>query len=1418
MTRSFSLHPNSDWGNEGWTTSGFDQVWECLSGGSDSSFIRCPSHRGSATVTFPIDDATLPAGAIIDSVTVIIRMKTVAGSGPRSVTVNVLSSENMSRYTTRTLTATSAFTDTEVGTYTRDPLGNSWDIHRINKLRLRVYCLNNTFDSINISNLSVRVNYHVKPKVQVLEPSGTSISPSPLVKWVYTHDDGEPQIEAQVKVFTAEQVAAANTFNPDTEEPIEVDSDHDQHRHRHHHNRHHHSKWRRRGRHHKFRHERNRGHSHSQTPNNTPPVNNNNNSQASTFADQDIEVYDVLLTGSANEHTIATSLNNNGYRVYVRAWSEHGAKSEWAFKDFVVNAPSPGVPGDDNAGISGTPGVGVPSAIPDTFTSSAQLRMRDASNLMSVQQADFEIPSDPLEYTSTNATLVRSVSQKFGAGVASMQITASSSADVVVESTFIEVAANVPITMRVQGRTFSQTRTCELYATFYDETFTEISTTSVVSMVDSSSTWTELVNNVASTPTGTVRMKLKYKIVSAANGEIHFIDHVGVMYGTNSAWTDGGHASRNLLSSYLATGDEPVSAVDAWEQGNIGTTLSLAVASGIGSHGAQCHQMSCVSPGTSIAYRSTGTTFTSATSGVNYTLNKPAGTTDNDLLIAFVTSTEHGTITPPSGWTTVNTASIDDGTTDVALFILKRTATSGDPSSWATGRLSATSSRRTAVVVAYSGAAHSDDQFLADSVKTDASGALVHQTQVVSNNDPRAWRVAAFAASDDVTGGTFSANQVAPVGQEAAAIRFVAAGSKWVQNSESSSYTIHKPVGVASGDLMIASLCFSGKIDTVTAPSGWTLVRKTTRAFGGSSNGDAHSGDVTLAILKRTAGSGEPSSWTGTHDDWGQPKVSQVVAYRNAADAATQFIAENADTAVNTSRVTTPEVTNTDSRAWRVSIFGATTPFESSWSDGDVTQRCDSSTDKDNFPDAVLMVSDSNAVVSTGTHKRTAKINSISNQHSNVPTGNFFTAAGWIGLIKPLAVPPAQPGNETERVDNTNGSSSPWMSTAVYDSNGVIPAGTTSLYGQFAPGSGTAANSMVSWIGVIRPATSVPAGVVESRPNTWIDISEMDPEVLTLAGNKVTVMASFLGTTDGTPLLGLEFARANQPIINSTANGAVFNTTVWTKSWASFDVPEGTTRMRPVLAASDRSVGQAVLFDRVAVMFGGSSADETPAWRNGTSRREHAVWSKPVIQYTDDTGVGYHNWTYLPGQKIIPPQFRADTGQLAYVDHSIIPLNVRKYRVQTLSYGLDGESFASPWGPESNEVSFSALNWWLKDFTDLSTALSLRVRYEDFAVQTDNTGAVFHPLGEDFPVVVTEGYKADSLTISVFCNRTEEAALYRLLRSNRTLLLQSDTDYAWWVRPVDALTATNLAVSQLRRTTDPIKLIQCKFVQVKPEE
>lgn len=1333
MSHSFLVLPDGDVENDGWTFFGgtSTRIWEVLSYLADDCGCSSPSYRGGAQVKFPTDCDDLPDGAVIDSVTVFIRMKTYSGSGPRCVTVNVLSSQNASRYTQRTLYATSSYQTYEVGTYTADPLGKAWDIHRLNKLRVRVFSYNNLYDSIRITQLYVQVNFHTRATVVVNAPSGTVTTPSPVVSWTYRQEEGEPQKSAEYRIFTAAQTASA-TFNPSTEPPV--------------------------------------------------------------FA--------ATVQGEASSYVLPTSLSPDSYAAYVRATSQYGARSLWASRVFTVQGPAPGVPGDDNAGVSGTPGVGVPTVVPDAFTSSAFLQMRDSSNLLSVQQADFEIATDPLGWVGTNCAAGRNAAAAFGGGVACMSMAASSAADMFAATTLAEVSPSTPITIRAQLRAAATARTVSVRLQQYDQNLDLVDDGTVFATgVDSSSTWTEFV--ATGTTLGTAKYAALVVLITApASGEVHYVDHAGIMYGVNTAWSDGGHASRNLLTSFLATGDDPAPASDAWSAGNVASTTQRVAVGGIGSQGLKAHQMTYTGVSGSLAYRATGSVFTTPTAGTNYTLNKPAGVVDNDLLIAFVTSSSHGEVLAPNGWAVVNTASVDDGSTDIALWVLKRTGLAADPSTWV-GSLSASSSRRTAVVVAYSGAANADDQFIAENVRTDASGSLVHQTQTVNNSDPNAWRVAAFAASDDVSGGSFTANTTPP--SAAADIAFVGRSTAWKQNSDNHSFTINKPAGVVSGDLMVASIGFSGKIDTITPPTGWTLIRRMHQADY-NSNGDADSGDITVAILIRTAGASEPNSWIGSHDDWGQPKISSAVAYRNAADATLQFIDEEMDSERGSLSVSTGTATNTDARAWRICLFGATTPYGDTWDSGDVKERTDDSTSLSGKPDVHIAFSDSNAQISTGNHSRTGRF-----------YGDVYTSVGWIGIIRPLAAAPAQGANETERVDNNNGSSNPWMSTAVYDSNGVAATGAKSVYGVLNPGSGSSADAMASWIGIIQPATAVEAGTVSALTSTKIEIGDVDPSVLRLADNRVSITAQFLGSVSGTPVLGLEFFRANQRISEVSAPGNAFNTTEWVQSWAAFDLPEGTTRIRPKVSALGRAIGDTVQFDRIGVMLGADADGAAPVWRNGTARPEHPVWSTPVIEYQDDDGSGYpEEWLTLPGQQAVGAGFDSLTGTLFYTDHTIVPLNNRRYRVQMISHGLNGDVFASGFGPPSNEATFTGLDWWLKDIRNLTSNMRLSVRAEDLSIVTTNTAVQFQPLGEDFPLVITEGYKADVFTLKIHVTRQEHVSLKRLLKSGRTLLLQSDVDHSWWVRPVGDLDANILNTGQ--RKKNPRRYVTVTFVQVAPEE
>lgn len=121
-------------------------------------------------------------------------------------------------------------------------------------------------------------------------------------------------------------------------------------------------------------------------------------------------------------------------------------------------------------------------------------------------------------------------------------------------------------------------------------------------------------------------------------------------------------------------------------------------------------------------------------------------------------------------------------------------------------------------------------------------------------------------------------------------------------------------------------------------------------------------------------------------------------------------------------------------------------------------------------------------------------------------------------------------------------------------------------------------------------------------------------------------------------------------------------------------------------------------------------------------------------------------------------------------------------------------------------------NWWLKDITDPDSNISLRVAWDTIQVGTTGTSVMYQPLGEALPLVLTEGYRGDALELTLRMRREECAPLRKLLRSGRTLFLQSDVDHAWWVRPVGDIQAEILPTGQ--RKVDPIRNVKITFVQV----
>jgi hypothetical protein len=593
---------------------------------------------------------------------------------------------------------------------------------------------------------------------------------------------------------------------------------------------------------------------------------------------------------------------------------------------------------------------------------------------------------------------------------------------------------------------------------------------------------------------------------------------------------------------------------------------------------------------------------------------------------------------------------------------------------------------------------------------------------------------------------------------------------------------------------MLAGVSISGAV-TVTAPSGWTLVRTMTYTNG---SGDEHSGSTTLAIMKRTAGSSESASWTGSHTSTGRPKITQCVAYRNCDTASNQFIAENGTTGTNVN-MTTPTITNTDSRAWRVAFFAPETSNGCSVSLSGNSERADDSTSASGIEDVNLSVYDSNGNVSTGSHTLTAKA-----------SDSVYSTCQWIGLLKPLSSGPGAGANETERQDATAGSSTDYITLAAYDSNAAAATGTTNVYGTFTPGSGSSVLSSCAWLGFLIPSAPTTAGEAGCTAVDYLDISNVSQEVMTRAGNRVTVQASFLGSTAGVPHVKLYSYVGNELVSTQIAEGASFNTSTWTKAVASFVIPDGITRLKMGVSAMDRAVNDYVLFDRCSVALGGDTT-----YRPGTGKSAHPIFSAPIIEYAEDLGSGYGSWKPLAGTPSALMKYDNLTGLVTFVEQTVVPLSSRKYRAKTISWGLAGDSFISGFGPESPEVTLVAQDWWLKDLSSPNSSLKLKVKAEPLAVNTNDTSAVFQPLGADRPFVVSEGYKGDTLDLTLILERADYLQLRDMFNSTRTLFLQSNLDNAWWVRPYGDIGSATQLTGKMH--TKPLRFVKVSFVEVDPE-
>jgi MSHA biogenesis protein MshQ len=263
------------------------------------------------------------------------------------------------------------------------------------------------------------------------------------------------------------------------------------------------------------------------------------------------------------------------------------------------------------------------------------------------------------------------------------------------------------------------------------------------------------------------------------------------------------------------------------------------------------------------------------------TITAPVGTAENDVLIAALgVQPSSATITPPAGWTLEQRVNNASATTN-SLAVYRKVAGASEPASYswivtgatfAVGGIQGFSNVDASSpidVSALGQATASSTSHATESVTT-----TVANTMLVTNHtyaSSRSWTAPTNmtegfdqkSGGDSATGQSIEGSYVVQSAAGATGTKTATAAGDADQGAGhilalkpvTPALTVAKPSGTVANDVMIASIAVQPSTTTITAPSGWTLIRRTDNATGNSNS---------LAVYRKTDGGSEPSSYTWT--------------------------------------------------------------------------------------------------------------------------------------------------------------------------------------------------------------------------------------------------------------------------------------------------------------------------------------------------------------------------------------------------------------------------------------------------------------------------------------------------------------------------------------------------------------------------
>ncbi|HEY7192632.1 MAG TPA: hypothetical protein VH439_02745, partial [Gemmatimonadales bacterium] len=137
---------------------------------------------------------------------------------------------------------------------------------------------------------------------------------------------------------------------------------------------------------------------------------------------------------------------------------------------------------------------------------------------------------------------------------------------------------------------------------------------------------------------------------------------------------------------------------------------------------------------------------------------------------------------------------------------------------------------------------------------------------------------------------------VAPLGAQAFRASTQAQADSFV-----TTLLVNRPAGTLVGDVMIAAIAVRPSGATITAPAGWTLIRRTNQ---GATN------SLAQATYRRVVAAGEPASYTWTLPNTHTGAAGGIIAFYGV-NTTTPVDVENGQINASGLNVTAPSVTTT---------------------------------------------------------------------------------------------------------------------------------------------------------------------------------------------------------------------------------------------------------------------------------------------------------------------------------------------------------------------------------------------------------------------------------------------------------------------------------------------------------------------------